>query len=93
MDNPHFDGVTYEPERDHIRLTGQLGKVFEYMSAGGWVTIAEVAQAVVGSEGGAAARMRDLRKPKFGGFTVERRRVNGGLFEYRLLTDPQYPLF
>ena len=42
---------------------------------------------VGGSEAGISARLRDLRKPRFGGYTVERRRVDGGLFEYRILLE------
>jgi hypothetical protein len=38
------------------------------------------------TETGISARLRDLRKPKFGGYTVEiRRRSDGGLWEYRLV--------
>ena len=33
---------------------------------------------------------RDLRKAKFGGYRVERRRVSGGLHEYRLDLTPTH---
>jgi hypothetical protein len=84
--SPDFDGETYEPARDKARLTGQLGRVRALMSDGEWRTLRQIAEAVTGSEAGVSARLRDLRKVKFGAHGVERRRVDGGLFEYRLVS-------
>lgn len=36
---PHFDGETYSPERDQVRLTGQLGDVWAVVGGGGWWTL------------------------------------------------------
>ncbi len=89
---PLFDGPALEPI-DSIRLGDQLRRVFEYMRQREWVTLRELNQAcgVSGellSEASASARIRDLRKEKFGGYTVDRRRSvtdpDSGLFEYRL---------
>lgn len=85
---PHFDGETYEPEEDHARLTGQLARVLDLMKDGRWRTLAEIAKAVDGSEAGVSARLRDLRKPRFGGYVVERERGEGGLHRYRLEVGP-----
>jgi hypothetical protein len=82
---PHFDGETYEPGRDHARLHRQLDMVQEFMSDRQWHTLGEIAKATSQPEASVSARIRDLRKPKFGGKTVERRYVSGGLWEYRLL--------
>ena len=83
----HFDGATYEPEDKH-RLNCQLRKVFDFMRATGkWHPLSEIADAVDGSESGVSARLRDFRKARFGEHTVERRRVSGGLFEYRLVAN------
>jgi hypothetical protein len=83
-----FDGITYEPKLDYQRLSGQLRRVFGVMVKGGWWTLAEIArQTGDQSEAAISARLRDLRKPKFGGFEVERRRrgeARKGLWEYRL---------
>lgn len=80
-----FDGDTYEPLRDGERLGAQLQKVFTYMSDGQWHTIPEITSKVGNaSPQSVSARLRDLRKPKFGGHVVERRYVQEGLFEYRL---------
>lgn len=84
-----FDGATIEPEKDNPRLSAQLLAVKALMSDGAWRTLGAVsaalaAQGVAASEAGVSARLRDLRKARFGAFIVERRRVSGGLFEYRV---------
>ena len=81
---PHFDGATYEPAHDQARLSTQLGAVKALMGDGRWRTLTQIRAAVGGSEAGVSARLRDLRKPRFGGYTVERQRVDGGLYEYRM---------
>lgn len=81
-----FDGATYEPEHDKERLNTQLARVKRVMADGRWRTLSQIHhECGVGSEGGVAARLRDLRKERFGGLGVERRRVDGGLFEYRVM--------
>lgn len=79
-----FDGETYSKHRDYARLQGQLQRVFELMKDGKHRTLAEIAEQVSGSEAGVSARLRDLRKPKFGGHVVERKRLGGGLWSYAL---------
>ena len=81
-----FDGETFDPKEDGERLTGQLARVRNQMADGRWFTLNYLASLVGGSEAGVSARIRDLRKPKFGGYRVERRRVPGerGVWEYRL---------
>ncbi len=81
-----FDGETYEPLQDRARLRGQLARVLALMTDQQWRTLAQIAAAVGGSEAAVSARLRDLRKARFGGYEVPRRRVEGasGLWEYRL---------
>ena len=85
---PNFDGRTYCRRHDHHRLSGQLRKVRDFMTDRDWHTLAEICAAVgVESQASVSARLRDLRKTKFGGYTVERRRrgeASAGLFEYRV---------
>lgn len=76
--------MTYEPAQDHARLSTQLRRVTTLMLDGNWHTLAWLAAHADGSEASVSARLRDLRKPRFGGWQVERRRVEGGLFAYRL---------
>jgi len=89
-----FGGDSYEPEFDFRRLKTQLERVRFVMTSpcGYWWTLAEIAKEVDGSEAGISARIRDLRKAKNGGFEVERRRVRGGLFEYRVVSAEEMAL-
>lgn len=88
-----FDGGTVEPELDAPRLGALLTAVRDLMRDGQWRTFAEIQSAIgMGSEGGISARLRDLRKERFGSYTVERRRrgvPSDGLFEYRIRTVPE----
>jgi hypothetical protein len=79
---PLFDGATIDHERDTERLTKQLDSVRDLMLCGKWRTLGYIAAWVGAPESSVSARLRDLRKAKFGGYTVERRYVRRGLFEY-----------
>lgn len=76
-----FDGKTYDPALDKDRLTKQLGRVFSVLKGGAWCTLEAIEQRILwdygrmDSQAGISARIRDLRKPKFGGYTIEARRV------------------
>lgn len=84
-----FDGETYEPDRDGERLLKQFQQVRRIMLDGQWHYNAELAAAAKGSESGVAARVRDLRKKKFGGYVVQRQYVSKGLWKYRLILPPE----
>jgi hypothetical protein len=79
-----FDGQTYDPAKDHDRLKSLLGRVWTVMSDGKWHTLAELGWRTEGSEAGVSARLRDLRKWWFGGYQVDRKRITGGLWQYRM---------
>lgn len=81
-----FDGETYDPVLDHATLTGQLLNVYNTMKSGLWYTLHDLSAATGGSEASVSARLRDLRKDKFGSFIVDRKRsqVHRGLWYYRL---------
>jgi hypothetical protein len=80
-----FGGPTFDAERDGSRLMRQLGLVRELMVDSQWRTLAEIGATTGQPEASVSARLRDLRKPRFGGHTVERRYAGQGLWEYRLL--------
>lgn len=84
-----FDGATFDQQADGERLAVQLGRVQTLMEDGVWRTLAEVAALVGSPEASVSARLRDLRKERFGGWHVERRRRAdaGGLHEYRVSPD------
>jgi hypothetical protein len=80
-----IDGETYNEQRDGARLSGQAKAVYDLMRDGRWRTLRRIADVVEGSEAGVSARLRDLRKEKFGAYRVERQHVQGGLWQYRVL--------
>ena len=90
--HPGFDGGTYDRDLDHARLTGLLERVFILMSDGKWRTLHEIVNQlpIHSTEASVSARLRDLRKQKFGRHTVNRRRrgeASRGLFEYSLMVN------
>lgn len=87
--SPHFDGETYDPAQDHDRLTTQLDRVRSLLLAGGFFTLAEIARRLQIPEASASARIRDLRKKKFGGYAVvsRRSRPDRGLWEYAIALE------
>ena len=85
----NFDGPTFVPGFDAERLKGQMRRVFDLMKDGQWRTLREISSFhdCHDSEAAISARLRDLRKIRFGGFMVDRRRrgdPGSGLFEYRV---------
>jgi hypothetical protein len=82
-----FDGDTYDSSRDYERLKGQLGKVFDLMKDGNWRTIPQIVERTHGAPQAISARLRDFRKAKYGGHTVENKWVGKGLYAYRLLVS------
>lgn len=81
------DGDTYDHHRDHLRLGAQAQRVLDVIGDGQWRTLSEIATATGDPEASVSARLRDLRKPKFGGLDVARRLRDEdmpGLYEYRL---------
>ena len=93
MYNYKFDGLTYKPKLDYSRLSSQLERVLHILLDGKWHTLSEI-EAIVRPYArnklntGISARIRDLRKAKFGAYIIIRRRqVNSntsGIHEYRL---------
>lgn len=82
-----FDGETFEHDRDSVRLSRQLYSVLDLMRDGKWRTLREIATKTNNPESSISARLRDLRKPRFGAHTVEREYVNQGLYRYRLILN------
>ena len=89
IETASFDGDSYDENYDGPRLESQLLLVFEHMRDSKWATLKEIIAVIkCGTTASISARLRDFRKPKFGGHSVERRRLEGeehkGIWEYQL---------
>lgn len=77
------DGETFNRERDRDRLDTAASRIFARMQDRKWYTIQKLAKVGRCSENTATARVRDLRKPQFGGWIVDRRHEGEGKWVYR----------
>jgi hypothetical protein len=85
LDATMFDGETFDADLDAKRLNRQLNLVFQLICDGNWHTLADISDTIGEPQASISARLRDLRKEKFGGYKVLRQRVaDSGLFQYRL---------
>jgi hypothetical protein len=87
IDGPHFNGPTYDEGFDRARLARQHERIRDLMIDGVWRTLDEIADITGDPAASISAQLRHLRKPRFGGWTVEKRsRMDRarGLYEYRL---------
>jgi hypothetical protein len=85
-----FDGRTFDPERDQERMGDQMVAVWKLMRDGVWRTLRVIRdelerQGLEATEAGVSARLRDLRKARYGEQTVQRENLGGGLWRYRVL--------
>jgi hypothetical protein len=67
-----------------IRRESRNRKLAALMHFGQWYTISAVARFLRCSETGAAARIRDQRKEKYGSRRVDKRRLPSGIWQYRM---------
>jgi hypothetical protein len=84
-----FDGETFEPVRDGSRLGRQLLCVRSRLIDGQWHTLAELSETCEASEASVSARIRDLRKRRFGSHEIEHEYVTRGLWRYRMVIAPR----
>jgi hypothetical protein len=79
-----FAGDDFIAERDEGRLTAQHERVLALMQDGEWRTLRQIAVVTKDPEASISAQLRHLRKERFGGYTVDKRYVGNGLYEYRV---------
>ena len=84
---PHRDGVTFNVERDGKRLSLQHNRVLAALRDGEWWTLSELSAHTKDPEASVSARLRDLRKPRFGSHVIQREYVRQGLHRYRLVSS------
>lgn len=81
--NPKIDGPDVTPE-DNLRLGKQAAAVLWHMRDGEWRTLARIAELAQAPQASVSARLRDLRKRKWGAWTVDRKCLGRGLWVYRV---------
>ena len=83
-----FDGAGFDPDLDGERLARQLRAIRDYLfglEGDRFATVGEIASALGFPECSVSAQLRNLRKPRHGGYKIESRRLTEtGLFGYRL---------
>ena len=84
-----FDGDDYTHDRDYIRLSTQLDRVYKVVSDGKWYTLSEIASKTNSPEASVSAQLRNLRKAKFkeqygDDYDIVREHVSGGLYRYQM---------
>lgn len=75
------EGKSYKRRFDYARLNGQARAVWDVVKDGRWRSLAEIASSAGAPEASVSARLRDFRKL---GVRVDRKRIKGGLFYYRV---------
>lgn len=85
------DGVTFDPARDTSRLNRQALAVWRVMRDGQWHTLAELSGATGYPEASVSARLRDLRKRRFGSRRVDRMYLGDGLHAYKYVAPEVAP--
>ena len=88
MDKPEpriFNGPDYVPVRDNARLKSQLQRVFGLMRDGKWRSLADISLITGDPPASISAQLRHLRKPRFGGYLVDKNYLGNGLYLYRVL--------
>jgi hypothetical protein len=79
-----FNGSDYVHKRDAPRLTKQYERVLDLMQDGRWRTLSMIARETGDPESSISAQLRHMRKERNGGHTVNKSRMQGGLYYYRL---------
>ena len=54
---------------------------------GKWWTLRELGHMAVASETGISARLRDMRKDKYGGYDIQAENTGKGLWRYRIAVE------
>ena len=88
-----FSGADYRAPRDQARLSTQLERVKDAMIDGQWRSLEQIADLAQAPQTSVSAQLRNLRKPEFGSWLVDRRHIDRGLYEYRLRAQSQADLF
>jgi len=61
--------------------------IFEIMSDGKWRTLKSIREQTIYLDSSISSQLRDFRKDKFGGHTLEKRHLGDMLWEYKLIVN------
>lgn len=87
-----FKGHQFVKKLDEKRLATQIWRIFFFMRDSHWRTVDEIHDALGYPHNSIQANVRNLRKEKNGGHTVNTRRRGDpvhGLFEFQLIPNPE----
>ena len=82
--DPTPSGDTFDADRDGNRLATLHDRVYAYMADGQWRTLHQIARECGGTEASVSARLRDMRREKYGAHKVHRQHLAHGLWVYSL---------
>ncbi len=87
-----FDGPVYDPRLDQARLSTQFEAVLALMIDGVWRTLHDISALTGSPTPSVSAQLRHMRKPRFGAYTVSKRRISAGsgLYEYQVTKGGRY---
>jgi len=83
--DPNDPATNREP-----RLKRQLVQVYEALLLDD-LTLEEISRKINAPTSSVSARIRDLRKPRFGDFRVDREHIENGLYRYMLRSETGNP--
>lgn len=78
-----YAGSTLD-QADLPRIEFLVERVRKQLLRGEWLTLAYLSAVCKGSEASVSARIRDLRKEQWGGYFVEKKRLESGIWLYRI---------
>lgn len=78
-------GPAFSPKLDGRRIMTQMEAIRDLMSDGFERTLTGIETATGYPQASISAQLRHLRKGRFGGYEVTKRRAGNGLWVYRLL--------
>jgi hypothetical protein len=79
-----FDGSDYNHKRDSPRLSTQFERIKSLMLDGRWRTLQEIEDQLHYPQASISAQLRHMRKPRFGGYIVQKQHLGAGVFSYRV---------
>jgi hypothetical protein len=88
-----FHGDVYQESTDKVRLSKQLIRVRDAMLDGQWRTFSDISEITGDPEPSISAQLRHLRRPCFGAYAVDKRKMASGLWQYRVTEGAAMPPF